>query len=311
MGAVRMAIMNQSDSTVDQQRVRSVAQDLSEADLIQFCSGIFPDEPLYQRFANEARFGLSRVLPVLSSFDTAQLDVLEVGAGSCILAAYLASKNMRMTALEPLGPEFGFFTDLQNRTLDFCRRKSIPLDLIRKTGEQLDVRSRFDVAFTINALEHMRDPLLAIDNMVASLRSGGVLLAHCPNYTVPFDSHFNVLLLTRSKPINEWLYRSKIARHPSVWKELNLIRYIDVRRHLDARGLTGTFNTSAMRDSVARLLDDPLFAQRMPLPVRAIGGILRSTGLARALRLMPARFQSPMEMLVKKPDRGPRDRTSP
>ena len=54
--------MNQSGSAVDQQRVRSVAQDLSEADLMHFCSGIFPDEPLYQRFTNEAH-GSCRTIP--------------------------------------------------------------------------------------------------------------------------------------------------------------------------------------------------------------------------------------------------------
>jgi SAM-dependent methyltransferase len=275
-------------------------QELSEADLVRFCSEIFPDQPMYQRMVNEARFGLSRVLPVLASLGRDRPEVLEVGAGSCILSAYLASRNVRITALEPLGPEFDFFTDLQNRVLDFCRSKGIPFDVVRKTGEQLDILERYNVAFTINALEHMRDPLLTLDNMLRSLKPGGVLLAHCPNYTVPLEVHFNILLVTRSKPINEWLYRSKIARHPSVWKELNFIRYIDVRRHLRRRGSSFTFNTSVLRDAVRRLLDDPIFAQRMPMAVRAIGSILRYTGLVQALGLMPARLQTPMEVLIRK-----------
>ena len=293
-------MLNESGSLIGRKGQSVVARELTEADLVRFCSEIFPDEPMYRRFVNEARFGLSRVLPLLSSIDRDDPQVLEVGAGSCMLSAYLASKSVRVTALEPLGAEFDFFTELQRRVVDFCRRKGISLEVLRKTGEQLDILDRFGVAFTINALEHMRDPLLTLDNMYRSLVPGGAMLAHCPNYTVPFDTHFNILLVTRSKPINAWLYRSKIQRHPSVWEELNFVRYVDVRRHLARRGSSFTFSTSMLRDSVRRLLDDPTFAERMPRPVRAIGVFLRSTGLVHVAGLVPARLQTPMEVLIRK-----------
>lgn len=278
-----------------------MALGLSESGLVEFYSGVFPDGPIYERLVNEARFGLSRLLPVLEQLARDSPRVLEVGAGTCILSAYLAGKGLRVTALEPLGPEFDFFTELQARVLELCRSRGIGLDLVRHSGEQLDLRDRFDVAFTINALEHMRDPLRTIDNMYRALVQGGVLLAHCPNYSVPLDTHFNIVLVTRSKPINEWLYRSKIKKYPSVWEELNFIRYGDVRRHLRRQGSSFTFNTSMLRDAVMRLLDDPIFASRMPMPLRAVGFVLRSTGLVRALSLVPARWQTPMEVQIRKP----------
>jgi SAM-dependent methyltransferase len=281
------------------------APSLSESDLVRFCSEIFPKEPFYDRFVNEARFGLSRVLRILSSFDPETVEVLEVGAGSCILSSYLASKRLHVTAVEPLGPEFDFFTDLQNRVLEFCRRNSIQLKLVHSTAEELDLPGRFDVAFTINALEHMRDPLLTIDNMYKSLKPGGVVLVHCPNYTIPFDSHFNIFLVTRSKRINGWLYRSKISRYSEVWDELNFVRYVDVQRYLLHRGANFSFDRSIMRDLVVRLIDDPIFARRMPTIVRAIGAMLRSTGLVGALNRVPVRFQTPMEVRIRK-DSGPK-----
>ena len=274
--------------------------DLSEVDLVRFCSEIFPREPMYDRFVNEARFGLSRVLPILPSFAAASVEVLEIGAGSCMLSAYLASKRLHVTALEPLGPEFDFFSDLQRRVLEFCRRKGIELKLVRATGEQLDLPGRFDVAFTINALEHMRDPLLTIDNMYDSLKPSGIALVHCPNYTIPFDVHFNVLLVTRSKLINEWLYRSRLSRYPKVWDELNFVRYIDVYRHLVKRRANFSFDHSVMRDLAVRLMDDPIFAERMPAIVRAIGAMLRHTRLLHALSYVPPRFQTPMEVHIRK-----------
>jgi SAM-dependent methyltransferase len=284
----------------------SVVNDVSEVDLLRFCSEIFPKEPMYDRFVNEARFGLSRVLPILPSCAAGSIEVLEVGAGSCILSAYLASKRLHVTAVEPLGPEVDFFSDPQRRVLEFCRRKGTELKLVRATGEQLDLPGRFNVAFTINALEHMRDPLRTIDNMYDSLKPGGIALIHCPNYTIPFDSHFNIFLVTRSKRINGWLYRSKISRYSEVWDELNFVRYVDVQRYLLHRGANFSFDRSIMRDLVVRLIDDPIFALRMPTIVRASGAMLRYTGLVGALNWVPVRFQTPMEVRIRK-DSGPKD----
>jgi SAM-dependent methyltransferase len=280
--------------------ISSTPSGLCEVDLVQFCSKFLPKEPMYERFVNEARFGLSRVRPILSSYALESVEVLEVGAGACILSAYLASKRLHVTAVEPLVPEFDFFTDLRNRVLEFCRRNSIELKLVHTTGEQLDLPGQFDVAFTINALEHMRDPLLSIDNMYDSLKPGGIALVHCPNYTIPFEVHFNVLLITRSKPVNEWLYRSRISRYPKIWDELNFVRYVDLRRHLVKRRVDFSFYHSVTRDLVVRLMDDPIFAERMPAVVRAIGAVLRRTRLIRALSYVPARFQTPMEVRIKK-----------
>jgi SAM-dependent methyltransferase len=274
---------------------------LSESDLLRFLAGIAPGSPMHDLFANEARFGLSRLLPVLSS-KKRDPAVLEVGAGSCMLSAYLASKGVRITAVEPLESGFAFLTDLQNQVLDVCRNNRFPLELVRATGEQLHLREQFDVAFTINALEHMRDPLLAIDNMYRSLRPGGTLLAHCPNYTIPYDSHFNVLLVTRSKRLNERIYRSKIDRRPQLWQEINFIRYADVRRHLMRRGLPFVFDRSVMRDLVTRSLTDRVFAARMPTMVLVISKLLQSSGLISRLTLVRPRWQTPMEVRITKPE---------
>jgi hypothetical protein len=43
--------------------------------------------------------------------------------------------------------------------------QGIELKLVRTTGEQNGLSGQFDVASTINALQPMRDPLQAIDNM--------------------------------------------------------------------------------------------------------------------------------------------------
>ena len=42
----------------------------------------------------------------------------------------------------------------------------------------------------------MRDPLLTIDNMYKSLKPGGVVFVHCPNYMISFEVHFNIFHVT-------------------------------------------------------------------------------------------------------------------
>ena len=128
-----------------------MAQGLSEADLVRFCSEIFPDEQTYQLLVNEARFGLSRVLPVFSSLDRDRPDVLEVGAGSCILSAYLASKNVRVTALEPLGPEFGFFSGVLQGDVE--RDDDTRVDLVWPGGARVGLEHQPGASPGIDRLE--------------------------------------------------------------------------------------------------------------------------------------------------------------
>lgn len=253
-------------------------------DIVRFGHSILGCEPLADVMVNEARHGLTRILPHLSG-----TDVLEVGAGHCILAAYLASRGYRVTALEPMGDEFRFFSDLQRKMIEHCERNGFPLTLRRSPGEQLDKPGQFDFAYTINALEHMREPLAVIDRMHASLRPGGAMLLHCPNYNVPFDSHFGVVLVTRNKRINRWLYGARLDSQPGVWNELNFIRYSDLKRHMDGRGWCYAFNAT-VADFAARLRSDPIFAARMPWFVRACP--------PRLADMWPVRWQSPMEVLA-------------
>jgi hypothetical protein len=74
--------------------------------------GIFSGDALTDLLANEARHALSQLLPTLPLLSLEHQCVLEVGAGSCILSAYLANKGLDVTALEPLGHEVDRLTNV-------------------------------------------------------------------------------------------------------------------------------------------------------------------------------------------------------
>jgi 2-polyprenyl-3-methyl-5-hydroxy-6-metoxy-1,4-benzoquinol methylase len=274
---------------------------LSEDDIERFGRAIWPDLTGRPATAvNQARFGLSRLLPILDGRFQAGASILEVGAGPLLLSAYLASKGFRVTALEPLTPDFSWFAALQSDVTGFCAQQGIALERIDAMAEDYVAPERYDVIFTIHVLEHMRDPLRALGNMHRSLAEHGVILAVCPNYDVPFEPHLGILLVGRSKSVNAWLYPRRVAAKPEVWRGLFFIRYSRLKRYLGAAGMTFSFSRGVVRDMFLRLGEDQFLYARMPTLVRLAYRGLRRTGLIGLMGWLPVRWQTPMELVVTK-----------
>jgi SAM-dependent methyltransferase len=274
---------------------------LSEAELERFGRRIWPN--LIGRPAtavNQAKFGLSRILPALDRLTGSDFRVLEVGAGSMLLSAYLASVGLKVTALEPLTPDFSWFQALQTEVLAYCSREGITFEQVKTLAEEYVAPGRYDLVFTIHVLEHMRDPLRALENMYQSLKAPGVLLAVCPNYDVPFEPHLGIFLVGLSKSLNSRLYAQRIAAKSKVWDGLYFIRYSRLRRHLDESRIRYSFNRCMVRDMFQQLGKDEFLYARMPSFVRWSYRILQSARLINFLSLLPLRMQTPMELLITK-----------
>jgi SAM-dependent methyltransferase len=274
---------------------------LGAEDLRRFCHAVITDpSDLDRMMIGEAAFGLTRVLPVLEARRDTAPRVLEVGAGPLILAAYLACRGVDITAVEPALDHFEAFIELQHRMIDAVEEAGARLRVVRVPIEQFVSDETYDVVFTVNALEHMPDPLRAIDVMYGVLGAGGELLAHCPNYDVPFDSHFALVLLTRSKRINEAAYRRRIEPRRLLWDGLTFIRQSAVRRHCARAGYDVRFDRGMLRLAVSRLGGDALFSDRMPWLLRAGGRAVADRRLAALLTRVPLRYQTPMEFVIRK-----------
>jgi len=275
--------------------------ELSRHDLRAFCESVMPAPSAAQLTQiNEAVFGLSRMLPFLQRLQPATSRVLEVGAGSLMLSTYLASRGFDVTALEPMSDEFECFVDLARPLREAAQRARAPLTLLQQSIDDFDVTQAFDLVFSINALEHMAEPFRAIDVMSAAVRPGGRLVIHCPNYDVPFDSHFGIVLLSLSKRFNALVYHRRVASRPGIWDGLSFVRLSRVRRHCATRGYDIVFNRHTLHDAVARLRDDVIFAERMPWFLRRLCRGLLYPPIAALLTRVPVRFQSPMEFVMYK-----------
>jgi SAM-dependent methyltransferase len=280
----------------------SVAVRLGSADdLRQFCARIIPASSSFDdMMVNEAVFGLSRLREVLNGRTSQTQRFLEVGAGHLILSAYLACRGFDVTAVEPLTDGFETFSELHTRMLQHAESAGAPLTVVRGAIEAVDVSDAFDVVFCVNALEHMKDPFGALDIMYKSARPGGVVIGHCPNYDVPFDSHLGIVLITLNKRVNEWLYRGRIGERQECWNGLTFVRQTELHRHCVVKGYDVAFNGRMLETTILRLRDDPVFLARMPQPIRVAARLLARPFVAGALGRVPLRFQTPMEFVVSK-----------
>ncbi|MBV9978373.1 MAG: class I SAM-dependent methyltransferase [Hyphomicrobiales bacterium] len=249
---------------------------------------------------NQAKFGLSRIAQALEALEGENAEVLEVGAGSFLLSAYIASKGFKVTALEPLSKDFSWFAALQSEVLGFCLRHNIVFDRTTSFAEHFVASGKFDLIFSVHVLEHMRDPLRALDNMYESLRPRGQIVTICPNYDVPFEPHLGIFLIGRSKAFNARLYPTAVSRKQDVWDALTFVRCSQLKRHLSRKRASFFFGRTMLRDAFLRLGEDEMFRQRMPKPVHWAYRLLRGVRLIGLLPLIPARLQTPMELVIKR-----------
>lgn len=120
-----------------------------------------PEAPLTERLILDRLDGLPR-----------ELSILDVGAGPLtVLGKRIEGRTVHMTATDPLGDTYR----------ELLAREGVvapPVATLTCAGEDLLERfgpARFDVAYARNALDHARDPLTIIRNMIALTKPGGLV----------------------------------------------------------------------------------------------------------------------------------------
>jgi len=228
--------------------------------------------------------------------------VLEVGGGIGAVSACLAHLGLDVVAIEPAGPGFEDMLILERAVEAALVRlpvQSGSRTVLRIGVEDLEpeVHGRFDVVFSANVLEHVDDPLLALDRMQAVLADGGVQTHVCPNYAFPYEPHFFVPLLPLVPAATRWfLPRSTV--NTGLWASLNFVTARQVKRWAKRREVEVRFDRGVLAESLDRFILDPVFAQRHGR-LGSIVGLLRRMGLVGLVRLLPPRLVSPMRFTVK------------
>lgn len=234
---------------------------------------------------SEARLGLTLVKPHLKP----GLRVLEVGAGMGLLSAYLQSQGVDIVALEPGLGGFGISAALA-KAANFknLERLEVPVQHLGDLAGR-----RFDLIYSINVLEHIPQLRQAIRGMARVLGDGGLMVHTCPNYLVPFEPHFGILLVPLRPRLTQVL-RPQL-KESDLWQSLCFVTVPELRRIAEQEGLSLRFERGTLRRAFERLDSDPAFRERQARGlVNVAYRALKATGTLRLLEHFPVALSTPM-----------------
>ena len=127
-------------------------------------------------------------------------EILEVGGGVLALTIQLASEGYNLTTVEPVGEGFTEIAFIMGIFLDIANKEKLEFKLLQSPIEECEFNRKFDFIFSINVMEHLKDPLSVILLLVQILTPKGKYRFFCPNYDFPYEPHFaKWLFIRRSK----------------------------------------------------------------------------------------------------------------
>lgn len=263
---------------------------------------------LFDVFSQEARVCRTWLDPNLKSLPVGS-PILEVGAGLMLIACQLKREGFAVTALEPIGPGFTVFAELQKKILKYAAKKGCAPIVLPIPVEELVAENIFPLAYSFNVMEHVTDVPTALTQVVNALKDRGEYRFTCPNYLFPYEPHFNIPTLF-SKRLTTWVFRRRIAKIISdsdslagLWASLNWITVPQIRQVLaEIENVTFWFDRTLLERTLLRIESDPIFASRRSPWLRRLLNIAVYLGLHRLSRLIPARMQPNIDchVLVKK-----------
>jgi SAM-dependent methyltransferase len=219
--------------------------------------------------------------------------VLEVGSGMGLLAGYLNSRGVDITALEPGLGGFSFSAALA-KAVQKCpefatlKRLDIPADCLSKK-----LHGEFDFIYSVNVLEHIPELEIALKGMAGVLAPNGKMVNTCPNYTVPYEPHFGIPLVPFFPRISPMFFPK--CRGSELWGSLNFITSRWIKKICRRNGLKVSFEGGILYRTLLRLEEEPEFLKRQSNPlILGIFRLLKITGLLKLTQFMPASLSTPM-----------------
>lgn len=249
-----------------------------------------------ETWISEARFGFSYVGPFCERLDEGSA-VLEVGCGSGILLAMLSdvSGSLDFEGIEPFGEGFHSLTELSS----FLQERGMIIHNVGFEGYVTD--KKYDLIYLVNVFEHLaswKDFLAFIEQ---HLTQRGVCVVLCPNYALPYESHFRIPILINKK-ITEKVFAKSIATFEDdnechgLWESLNFVKLSDVKKEVRNTRLSLTVNDSVTDDLIGRISTDDEFRKRQRI-VGSIGVVMKKTGISKLFRYRLFQNWQPYMML--------------
>lgn len=254
----------------------------------------FDGEPeFFAAMRQEAYFGYSETAP-----PSKHMNILEIGAGGCLLSAMLSADGHTIHAVEPISGGFA----KSERLLQAVAGLNLPgLNIHRCSIEDLEATTKFDWVIAVNSFEHLPDWKAALTKTYDVLRPGGSAFVLCPNYAFPYESHYGIPIIG-SKAITKHLFDRQIRSFDEnndsagLWNSINMISLPAVRSYCWRAGIPLRTDREISVRMMERLVKDNNFAKRQAA-IAPIVGTMKFLGVDRVVSI----FQPYMKLIIEKP----------
>ena len=258
---------------------------------------------LFDTYSEEAIFGRRFIDKDIQSLNIGSC-ILEVGAGSLLLAYQLVREGFIVSALEPIGHGFSHFKKMRQLIIDSANEKGYSIDLLDIPAESLVDEKRYEFAFSINVMEHVDDFDRVIERVSRSLKCRCIYHFTCPNYIFPYEPHFNIPTLF-TKRLTFAVFRSKIYGTKKIidpigtWDSLNWISVLSVKKSVNSiSDIEVKFDTQILRNTLERILVDKKFAERRSKWMCIAITLAKRCGMIGAIEKIPFVFQPSMDCRI-------------
>lgn len=227
--------------------------------------------------------------------------VLEIGSGIGLLSLLCKNMENSVTSIEPESSGFDRMSEYRRVLLKTWGNQDLPT--FRKCFiNELSEDEDFDFIFCLNVLEHVLEPEVLIAQIYDRLRPGGLAWFVLPNYSFPYEQHFEIPIVI-TKSITEKIFLRRILTHPDspdpkgLWEELSWPTQRRLAKFLRSRDFSHKFRRDVLRGYFDRL-EEPVFLTRKGHFFRIFRPIIN--GLKPVVALLPYRFLPVIEFTISK-----------
>ena len=235
-----------------------------EKKLLKKYINIFKDEKFCKDIINESIFAFSEIK---SYFEKKEIQsILEIGSGTGVLLNELKTHypQIKMTGLEPFQSGHKKFNKISDSI------KNNKLNIINKGIEEFNTIEKFDLIFSINVLEHLKDYEKYIENTYKFLNKNGTNIILCPNYDFPYESHYIIPIIINKK-ITKFFFKNYIKKYEikngmkNHWEGLNFISKKKLTNFLKKNNYNYYFDLAIKERILNRILYDKALKRRQGL----------------------------------------------
>jgi len=225
------------------------------------------DEKFCNFVLTDAIFGFSEISEILKNNNKIK-SVLEIGSGAGILLNELKTffPHIDFKGVDP--NESGYHR--YKEVYESLEKRQFDIENIQI--EKFFTKKNFDLIFSINVFEHVRDWKKYINQTNSLLKDEGSNIIFAPNYDFPYEPHF-VLPIIINKKITQFFFKNKIKKSEiktnevGLWEGLYFIGKREVEKFLRKDNYLFFFDFTIKNRMLDRIIKDKELKRR-----QGIGG---------------------------------------